>query len=546
MAKTKHQLLKGSTSSLFAAGKMMQIAKAAPEKRLQIMLLLKPDKSHKLESDRTVSRTKRKAQFAKRYSIADKVLRQLENFAVKYDLVIDKKISELGLVYLSGTVASLEKAFKVELHEHEYKSEIARYKQLVTGHQGNHKLPSSLNKYVSSVVGLSHVPLMHNAVAQKETAYFSAAKGMPTAWFAEYYQFPKRYSGRGQCIGIISCGGGINPEEVYSYCKKMGMRRKPDLEFISVNGEENAPGSSFSYDLEMSTDCLIAVTAAPGAKFKIYCTENSIKGFCDAIIKMTRERSDRPCIVSYSWGASESHYSPNEIKAVNRTLKYATTACDMTILCASGDKGSTNDYESTEDSPLEVQFPASSPWVTSCGGTCIELDDQGEPVHELAWNAKSNLYDILIQNASGGGFSSMNKMPDYQANALKQSGHEYPSGQRGVPDISAHADLSPDGIAYWISVDGQYWLSGGTSAVAPLLAGLFARINQALKKEVGFLNPLLYHMSETDCLRSIESGNNIMKNGPEYWYAGKGWDPCTGLGAPVGKNILRFLRQNLP
>ena len=104
---------------------------------------------------------------------------------------------------------------------------------------------------------------------------------------------------------------------------------------------------------------------------------------------------------------------------------------------------------------------------------------------------------------------------------------------RGVPDVAASAD--PES-GYSVIVDGQSSAIGGTSAVAPLWAGLLARINQALGKNVGFVNPLLYSTSAEATFHDITSGNN------EHYSAGPGWDACTGLGSPDGAALLSALR----
>ena len=75
-----------------------------------------------------------------------------------------------------------------------------------------------------------------------------------------------------------------------------------------------------------------------------------------------------------------------------------------------------------------------------------------------------------------------------------------------------------------------------SSAVAPLWAGLLARINQALGKNVGFVNPLLYSTSAEGAFHDITSGNN------GHYSAGLGWDACTGLGSPDGAALLSALR----
>jgi kumamolisin len=75
---------------------------------------------------------------------------------------------------------------------------------------------------------------------------------------------------------------------------------------------------------------------------------------------------------------------------------------------------------------------------------------------------------------------------------------------------------------------------GGTSAVAPLWAGLIALANAQNKTSAGFVNPTLYAGGEQK-FRDITQGNN------GGFSAGPGWDACTGLGSPNGKLIIGAL-----
>jgi kumamolisin len=108
---------------------------------------------------------------------------------------------------------------------------------------------------------------------------------------------------------------------------------------------------------------------------------------------------------------------------------------------------------------------------------------------------------------------------------------------RGVPDVCGDADPAS---GYEVLVDGASTVIGGTSAVAPLWAGLLARINQSLGKPVGYLNPLLYSASAdagtSAAFHDITSGSN------GGYSAGPGWDACTGLGSPNGAALLASLQ----
>ncbi len=113
---------------------------------------------------------------------------------------------------------------------------------------------------------------------------------------------------------------------------------------------------------------------------------------------------------------------------------------------------------------------------------------------------------------------------------------------RGVPDVTGNGD--PDS-GYSIRVDGQPQVIGGTSAVAPLWAGLIARINQAIGQPVGFVNATLY--ANPGAFNDITLGNNRVSSqgGDENlgYDATPGWDGCSGLGSPKGNAILTALKS---
>jgi kumamolisin len=102
-----------------------------------------------------------------------------------------------------------------------------------------------------------------------------------------------------------------------------------------------------------------------------------------------------------------------------------------------------------------------------------------------------------------------------------------------VPDVAGDADPN---TGYDVRVDGENLVIGGTSAVAPLWAGLIALCNQKLAKPVGFFNPMLYgSLAGQRLCHDITSGNN------GAYAASAGWDPCTGWGTPDGNAILNAL-----
>ncbi len=179
-----------------------------------------------------------------------------------------------------------------------------------------------------------------------------------------------------------------------------------------------------------------------------------------------------------------------------------------------------------------MDFPAASPFALACGGT--RLEGSGRIIKsEIVWNEGD------FGGASGGGVSNVFSRPAYQAD-LKIPASPKGKRGRGVPDVAGDADPV---TGYRVRVDGKNAVIGGTSAVAPLWAGLLARINQRLvnlgHKPAGFINPLLYHAPNV--LRDVVQGNNDIDGTLHKYNAHSGWDACTGLGTPNGTKLMEAL-----
>jgi kumamolisin len=198
----------------------------------------------------------------------------------------------------------------------------------------------------------------------------------------------------------------------------------------------------------------------------------------------------------------------------------SAAALGVTITVAAGDDGSTDGGTGNN-----VDFPGSSPHVLCCGGT--KLDANGATiVSEVVWNETAN-----NEGATGGGVSNLFALPSWQANA-KVPAASVKTGGRGVPDVSGDADPT---TGYTIRVDGQTMVIGGTSAVAPLWAGLIAVANQQLGTQVGFIQPAIYAAKAAAAFNDITQGNN------GAFSAGPGWDACSGLGSPIASKLIPLL-----
>jgi kumamolisin len=253
----------------------------------------------------------------------------------------------------------------------------------------------------------------------------------------------------------------------------------------------------------------------------VYFAPNTNKGFIDAISAAVHDKVRNPSVISISWGSAEDGggFSTASLNAFDQVFQ-AAAAIGVTILAAAGDSGSSDGL--TGD---HVDFPASSPRVTGCGGTRLLAPDKQTIKGETVWN------DGPQGGATGGGVSKVFPVPTYQQGlkATRSDNTSQPLTGRGVPDIAANADPV---TGYEVLVDGQRFTIGGTSAVAPLLAGLVALLSQQIGKPIGFWNSTLYSELNTKALRDITGGNN------GTFEAAQGWDACTGVGVPVGSAML--------
>jgi kumamolisin len=82
--------------------------------------------------------------------------------------------------------------------------------------------------------------------------------------------------------------------------------------------------------------------------------------------------------------------------------------------------------------------------------------------------------------------------------------------------------------------------------VAPLWAGITARLNKEKQRQLGFLNTALYSSTGQGCLRDVSVGTNAIAasqgvDGTPGYEAKIGWDCCTGLGTPNGPALRATL-----
>jgi kumamolisin len=528
MAKIEKRMdLPGSERTLLPGSR--KIGPCDPQEQIQVTVFLRRGSSPKQFPDvkklGQVLPAQRhhlsRAQFASRHGARPADIKKIRTFATQNKLKVVEVSRPRRSVLLSGSIAAFSHAFGVELNSYQHPAGTSRMRS------GTIQIPAPLRGIIEGVFGLDNRPQAKPHFRVRKHSQNPAAGAQTTSasynapQVAQAYDFPVGTTGSGQTIGILELSGGYRPADLATYFKNLGIAT-PTVTAVSVDGATNSPtGDANGPDGEVELDIEVAGAVAPSAQIAMYFTPNTDQGFLDALTTAVHDTKLQPAVVSISWGGPESSWTQQALTAFNSACEDASTI-GVTILVASGDDGSS---DGTTNGTPTVDFPAASPFVLACGGTKLTLS--GSTISsEQAWNELAS-----GEGATGGGVSEVFALPSYQQSAGVPKA---PNGflGRGVPDVSGDAD--PES-GYNVLVDGQQTVIGGTSAVAPLWAGLLVRINQSLGKNVGYLNPLLYTSNVESTLHDITVGNN------GTYPAGPGWDACTGLGTPDGAALLAAL-----
>lgn len=459
-------------------------------------------------------------EYEKEFGIAQQDVDLIETFANDSHLSVAAIDYARRTIVLKGKIKYFESAFQVHLSN--YADTTGKS---FRGRSGAIHIPRQLEEVIEGVFGLDNRPVASpkfQFLQQDETGFMPSRKSVFSGYtpdaIAKAYNFPAGVTGKGQCIGIIELDGGYRNKDLTTYFSTLKIP-KPSIKAVSIGDGFNNPSTSDSADGEVLLDIEVAGAVAPGAKIVVYFATNSDKGFLDAITTAIHDKINKPSVISISWGGAEINWTEQSLKNYNEAFK-AASLLGVTICAASGDQGSSDQRpgDSNYDGLPHVDFPSSSPYVLSCGGTKVNIKNN-KVISEVVWNDSKD-------SAGGGGVSSFFAKPGYQSSVTVPLSPQKRFKGRGVPDIAGNA--SPNS-GYKILVDGEWGVIGGTSAVAPLAAGFFALINEKNKKSSGFIQPTLYASPKKFC-RDIVKGNNITTPSKKGFKAKKGWDPCTGFG----------------
>lgn len=505
--------------------------------KLTVTLLLRRNPGHvRVNPDEVVAkpsaRPTRKVFTASRGAV-EREMDAVVSFARDSDLqVVDADLARRSVI-VRGSAAAVNKAFAVQLNDYQYEGGTYR------SHDGAVSVPASISDYVEAVVGLTNreVEAKHwpagSVAKQRSSVDPPKTNTLTPAHVASLYNFPPG-DGSGETIGLYEMKTGKTPagyskSDIEGTMKALGNLPMPQLIDVPVDGTQNSGKS----DGETGLDITVAGAIAPKATIAVYFAGAQVQNMIHALQMMILPKSGEPTpsiiSISYGWGPDDpgsASFSASEYAQFTSLFEDAATN-KITVFVSSGDEGAFV----ASNTQAQTSYPASDIWVTACGGTTIG-NIANASFDEWVWNDSG---------ASGGGISARFAVPTYQTAVRLPRRNNTGMAGRGVPDIAGNA--SPYS-GYLQVVNGKKPEPiGGTSAVAPLYAGLMARINSNLGSPAGYLNTTLYSLPASifrDIVGAPGPANNDY-NGVKGYPAQAGWDACTGLGSIDGQALQKAL-----
>jgi kumamolisin len=488
-----------------------------------------------------------RSEFAARYGAASEELAAVANFCRARGFEVAEADAARRCVVALTTVEAAARVFGVELNRYATAQETYR------GYDGQAQLPPEIADFLDAVLGLDNRRLGVHA------SNGGGTNALTPLDVANFYKFPPNTTwtnnATGQTIGILEFGGGYDPSDFKTYFERLGIATPAQV--ISIPASAPLHGNASSpdpRDIEVALDVEVAGAVAQGAKIVIYFGSGFMatglpdeQGWYSLLSSAIHDATNKPTVLSISWSAAEKAWGQT-IPTISSLFQDAANL-GVTVFASSGDNGASGYNYEQGDGARHVHYPASDPYVTGCGGTAILHGAM--PWFEGTWNDAGG--------ATGGGISVLFHVPLWQ-NAVQVN--MQPLAGRGVPDIAGNASAVSSGYDLFIygmnlsDLNTPAPTRAGTSAVAPLYAGLMALINANIfplaniattATSVGFLNPSLYGMPASWAAQVFNDVNDDQTNtfdGVAGYSTTAGWDPCTGWGSVNGAQLADFLLAN--
>ena len=481
------------------------------------------------------------AQFAARFGANPDHYAAVIAWAKASGLTLGESFSARTVLPVSGTTATLEAALGLKFNNYTDSTGATYFAASQPA-----RLPVAVAGMVRGVLGLSSANHFVPLVRIKPAGVVSQSTGtgangaFAAADLRTAYAIPSQVlPARTQVMAVFEQGG-FFASDVAAY---VAANKLPAIPVVprSVDGYGSGVDDP-TVELEAVLDIDMEMAMNPMAK-KIVVYEDGVGSFpvalLDSLSAMATDNIAKSIGVSY--GIDEAQQSATAIAAENEVLTQLA-AQGQAVFVSAGDNGAYG----RESNGLNVEDPASQPFVTSVGGTTLFTNSQQQRLYEETWN---NLG--IGAGATGGGISTLWAAPDYQLQygtaVMTTNGGS--ATMRNVPDVAAVGNPLT-GVAVYASTYGGWITIGGTSVSAPLWAGTYSLANASSEAlgfgPAGFANPTIYVLGngggifQPDFI-DVQVGSNgfvpEFPNAPGY-SAGYGYDNVTGWGTMFGPTTI--------
>jgi len=596
-------LLKGrQTPVQVLNGTAKLVSHYSPEQKLRLVLAVKPP--HMAEEEQFLEELQTKGspnfhafltpeQWNARFAPSAADEQRVVDWAKSEGLTVTNRFANRLLVDLEAPAGTIEKAFGVTINNYRVDDEVDY------SNDRDPVIPETLAGLVYSVQGLNNIQRMRSALTGHQSV-----KG------PDYISGPGKQAGESRHgdsdgsrppvdhsdVHVNITNGSYDPTDIYSsqaydyaalshlgHCcnpnnNSGGSPRESSIALATFGTSSTSdldgffhqyPYLAYSYavwyidgqpsccddETTLDTEWSIATSNSfsswqKSARVWVYEAGGGGDGdFTDMYNYMVTD--DLARVFSTSWACTEFYDCNTGEMDSRHAIFNQMVGQGWTLVAAAGDNGSAADCYKNNPAHLSVDFPGSDPDVVAAGGTTLYLYSNGVYDTEVAWQGLTNPGACAKnQGGSGGGVSSYYTKPSYQ------SFREGPN--RFVPDISLNANY---GQNYYFN--GKLVGVGGTSIVAPELAGFFAQENAYLLELTNIVgdtcgsghacapmgNPNYYiyyegthpkyapHYPFYDITQDCNSNDATISADLHFYCAGPGYDLVTGWGT---SNMLQL------